>query len=240
MPRVSRQALTLLKFERLDLQPNTSATYLPALASTLRSLRSLSHLKLHGLLSWESGHVDSTGFGAGCALVAAIATLSCTRSRCAGWKLWTRATAAGTLRRSFSCSTWRSGACQFGSLLLARFKLMCRQRVRLTSHPFVHLLAHMTRLQTLALVRLDFRDAMRVFSDVLPTLADLRTLNIWALEFGPVPLVALAHICRQVPNLQVLCGDADGYGYEFEGVHGQLSVLLDSFARAAGRGVVNL
>lgn len=73
---------------------------------------------------------------------------------------------------------------------------------------FRFLLAGMPQLQTLVLsgVGLSGCDATRVFSAVIPTLADICTLDVRANSLAAAPLKAPAQSCRQLPRLQrVFC-----------------------------------
>lgn len=196
--------LTLLKFENWDLDPISSAVYMPALACTLRTLRALSHLELHGDTDWEMGSVDSAGTDTGSALVAAIGTLH--------------------LHTLVLCNLEAVDARNCCRHLAPLVDL---QHLTLTNLPpwepydgapevagessFVHLLSSMTRLQTLALeqVGVGGRDALRMFCVVIPTLADLRLLDVQCNQLGAAPLMALAHSCRQLPKLRVLCESSE-------------------------------
>lgn len=197
--------LTLLKFENWDLDPISSAVYMPALACTLRTLRALSHLELHGDTDWEMGSVNSAGTDAGSALVAAI----------------------GTLTQLHTLALYDLEAVDVRDCCRQLAPLVDLQHLTLRNLPpwepsdgapevadessFVHLLSSMTRLQTLVLEQVGFggRDALRMFCVVIPTLADLRLLDVQCNQLGAAPLMALAHSCRQLPKLRVLCGSSE-------------------------------
>lgn len=193
--------LSLLKFEQWLLRHSSSAAYLPVLASTLRTLPSLSHLELTGGFNSPADGGDESIFGVGSALVAAIGSLN--------------------LQTLVLCKLAVSvqACCRHLAPLtrLNHLELVSLRAPEPVAHEaagdaadstFVHLLSGLTQLQTLKLKTVGFkgRAAMLVFSIVVPTLLDLQLLDVSGNGLAASPLTVLAQRCVQLPSLHVICG----------------------------------